>query len=198
MNIVHAYNENGIYFLFRHILWWFNGKRFEKWLYCPNIRYIFVYNKHIYAGTTNYTMCILENQKFKSLKDLFRSTAYINHWCICLDDDGNRYDYSRITGPFTKNGYFLSEKSYPYQGTKLLYNDGFLYHFSFLKNGINEKFDIQNNQWSLFDNQRFYQIDDVHLLNKLFYILFTNGKIGIYNSKSDSWQLLDISLHSHS
>ncbi len=53
MNLINAYNENGIYFLFDSILWWFNGKRIEKWFYCPDIIGILIYDNQLYGSKEN-------------------------------------------------------------------------------------------------------------------------------------------------
>ncbi len=201
MNLINAYNENGIYFLFSHTLWWFNGKRIEKWCYCPDISRIFVDDGNLYARTEPYReVFILENQSFKYcgiLEDIFDiEDEHINPWYICFDDDDNLYTYARGE-PFQKNGNPLPRKKYYYNGNKLLYYDGFLYYFSFdFKGQNNEKFDIKTNQWSFFNDQLIYEnwISDIYLLNNIFYTLFGNGKIGTYNPKTDTWQKIDISL----
>ncbi len=191
MNIISAYNENGIYFLFRGVLWWFNGKRIEKWCYCPDITRIFAHNGKLYGIYNNLNKFILKNQQFKyycgSQQKIFGIETYGNPFRICFDDDNNLFEYS--LGGFRKNGTCLTNKSRVH-GFKLLHYDGFLYYFNRYNNGINEKFDIQKNQWSSFNHQTINEIDDVYLLNDLFYILFKDGKIGTYNSKTDTWQLL--------
>ncbi len=212
MNLIHAYNENGIYFLFDSILWWFNGKRIEKWCHCPDIVKIFVYDGKLYGLITDHgklhgfvtdhfvfqKVFVLENQQFNyhmSMKEIFKiAYDYINPYCVCLDDNGNKYT-STNNDTLRKNGKPLPNKTHKDYGFKLLYYDGFLYFFTCFKDGINEKFDIKTNQWSLFSSQELSEIHDIYLLNKLFYILFRNGKIGTYNSKTDTWQLLSISLH---
>ncbi len=115
-------------------------------------------------------------------------------WTSCLDNDGNLYKFSTTLLNFKKNDNQLPNKQYPDHGNELLYYDGFLYFFEWDQNGINEKFHIEKNQWSLFSNQAFDDIDEIYLLNNLFYILYENGKIGKYNPKTDIWQLLDIRL----
>ncbi len=75
MNLINAYNENGIYFLFRDVLWWFNGKRIEKWCYDPNIFDIFIYNNKLYGLNVHDEVFILNNQQFKycgSLKEILK------------------------------------------------------------------------------------------------------------------------------
>ncbi len=191
MNIINAYNENGIYFLFDSTLWWFNGKRFENWCYCPHIRYLFVYNSKLYGKATCNKIHILENQQFKyhgSMEDIIKTKNYVNPWSICLDDNHNFYFYSRKFGTF-KNGEPLPNKTHPFAGLKLFYYDGFLYHFGCGGgDDANEKFDLQKKQWSVFATyQVICNINDIYLLNDLFYILFTNGKIETYNPKTNMW-----------
>ncbi len=187
INLINAYNENGIYFLYDSILWWFNGKRFEKWRYCYNISKIFIYNNKLYAravnnGSQNY---ILENQQFKLIPEIFPN-------CSCLDDNNVVYSYERHH--LFRNGKRLPNKMNDAYGFKLLHHEGFLYFFSSLMNGINEKFNIETNEWTFISNQIIYTISDMCLLNNIFYILFDNGMIGTYNSKSDTWHLLNLSL----
>ncbi len=195
MNIINAYNENGIYFLFDSILWWFNGKRCENWCYCPHIHHqIFVYNNNLYGEVTFDKVHILENRQFKNcklMKEIFKTEHYVNPFAICLDNNHNFYFYSQMHGTLQKNGKLLPNRVFPHSGLKLLYYDGFLYHFSF--SFKNEKFDIQKNQWSLFSNT-IYSIMDIYLLNDLFYTLFRNGKIGTYNPRTNVWKILHISL----
>ncbi len=204
MNIIYAYNENGIYFLFNDRLWWFNGKRFEKWCYRQHTYdKIFAHDGKLYAISRNNFLYILENNKFKyhcgSLETLFKIQEYfMNPWRICFANDKNVYHYLNNHGPFKKNDHLLPEKKYYNMGHKLSYFDNSLYYFSFEQNGKNETFNIKTNQWALFNSQTIHGISDVNLLNELFYVLFRNGKIGTYNSKSDSWQLLAISLHCQS
>ncbi len=197
MKLIYAYNENGIYFLFRGTLWWFNGKRVEKWCCCPYFHEIFVYDNKLYGIKWN-NIYIFENKIFQYsyalLQTLFKTRDdYIHPSRICFNAQ-NYYNYSDLGGPFTRNGKPLPNKNNSNFGFKLLYYDGFLYFFSGHKNGINEKFDIQKNQWSLFSNQAIETINDINLMNELFYILFQNGKIGTYNSKTDTWHLLNITL----
>ncbi len=201
MNLIHAYNEHGIYFLFNSILWWFNGKRIEKWCYCPNILKIFVYDSNLYARNEwcFRNVLVLENQRFQyfgTLDGIFDIEGEtINPWTICLDDDNNLYNYSS-PGTFQKNGHPLPKRKYRFFGMKLLYYDGFLYFFSFDCNGINEKFDIKTNKWSFFSHQLICNnwIVDIYSFNNIFYTLFENGKIGTYNPKTDTWQLSPMKL----
>ncbi len=193
INLIHAYNENGIYFLFVSILWWFNGKRIEKWCYCPDFNRIFVNNGKLYGTSENYKTYILENKHFKSsglLQEVFKiKDKHIDPWSICFNNESM---YSITTLRFKKDRTILPIKRFPGYGFKLLYYDGFLYHFSAIWDGQNEKFNIKTNEWSFFKSQEISLIDDIYLLNNIFYALFENGKIGTYNPQTDTWTLLDI------
>ncbi len=51
---------------------------------------------------------------------------------------------------------------------------GFYIFFCVSLNGINEKFDIKTNQWSLFNSQTINYIEDVYLFKK-FILYFIYG-----------------------
>ncbi len=129
MNLIYAYNEHGIYFEFNSILWWFNGKRFEKWCRCQDVFRICVYGGKIYGHNACekktepllHKMYILENQQFRQFELMKTSNPYY----ICLDDNGNKYTYRN--GKLSKNGKSFPNTTHGVYGFKLLYYDGFLY-----------------------------------------------------------------------
>jgi len=194
--LISNYNEFGIYFLFNEHLWWFNGKRIEKWCSMDS-SLIFSIKNNIYTKN-ECTLYYLKNKKFElspqSLETIYKTSSYINPSRVYLDDDNNFYNYSHAF--FCKNGRSLPNKVYDQHGFKLLHYNGFLFFFTSDVYGINEKFNLKTSEWSIFKHHNYKTgLQDVSLLNGLFYILFNNGQIGTYNSKVDSWQLLDIRFH---
>ena len=178
LSIVNKYNENGIYFLFHGFIWWFNGKRKEKWCH-SEAEEIYFYQGKLYDISDFFTTL---NQILNIKYEQFSR--------VCYDQNGYFYGEGLLCpfGKCKKNGRvtILPQKVWLQSGFKMLYYDNFVYYFS---NEHNEKFDIQKDIWFDFKNNiNYWGISDVGLLNGLFYVLYENGKISIYNPKLNSWQ----------
>ncbi len=183
LKIIDDYNEVGIYFVFDGKLWWFNGKRSEKW--CTSYsNQIYLYNNNVYGIDSGGSIThILKDNKFKPYKQAWQSIMdlgmyHIHPFHLYIDKNKTIYNYSTVS--FRKNDNLLKYKVHGTHAVKLLHYDGFLYYFSGHKEGINEKFDLKTEQWSSF-NYPGETILDVNLYDGLFYFLFEDGTINTYN-----------------
>ncbi len=193
LKVIDDYNEVGIYFVFDGKLWWFNGKRSEKWCHSYPDK-IYLYNNNVYGIDSGGSIThILKNNKFEPCKQAWWSIMnlgmyenHINPFHSYIDKNKTIYNYSTMS--FRKNDKRLMDKRYVLGGFKLLHYDGFLYYFSSHKYGINEKFDLKTEEWLSFYHPS-KTILDVNLYGGLFYILFEDGTIGTYNPVNDKFKL---------
>ncbi len=81
--------------------------------YGPNLHSIFVFENKLYARAKNFGLYILENQKFKYIKEI----GYDMNPYTFMDDDGNVYNYGNEYS-FEKNGNQLPLKINKYSGFK--------------------------------------------------------------------------------
>jgi len=197
LKLINNYNENGIYFAYNKNIWWFNGKRLERWLSVVNGEAILSDRSNVYVIDDNAISYVLKDRKFeknyKSVAELFNLDDVYFCFRICCVN-GMLYDFSDGLS-FYRNGMRMPLKKHHSYGARLLHYNGFLYFFTLYANGENEKFNLKTLEWSSFSHHRYYlTMQAVYLLNDLFYILFRNGKIGTYNPQTDNWHLLDIKI----
>ena len=81
---------------------------------------------------------------------------------------------------------FMRQKKYPQFGRDLLFYNGFIYSFS---DTIGEKYEIKTNAWSIiYEWVSAKQISRVTLFNSLFYLIYNNSEIEIYNPLTYTWK----------
>ncbi len=182
IKLIDNYNEHDKGFFFQNKLhneveydvYWFNGKRYEKWCKTPRAnwdQFVFVNG---YLQTTN---CIYKNLIWK------KSTFTIKKKVLVLSK------FYLLNGPFIEELqqlFGIPEKFAPHSGCCFEVCNDILYVFS---TSYSEKYDFKTKRWSAFTNYNIYINSISHLLDGLIYFTFPHEqRIAIYNPISDSWQ----------
>ncbi len=212
--IIEAYNENGEYFIFAGIIYWFDGKRIEEWClsdhlygdygnrgYCRNFVFIGCNFENLLTKTSLRWRIKTNQWKHMHLPPLEIEQpriCYQNKWVYYSYNNKHHFNVYSVEGCTelypVESCTELPQKQYCYYGFKMIILDSFIYYFSNRKNGYNEKFNIINNEWTLIATNPNY-IENIILFRKIIYIIFINGEISIYNPNSDVFLKTILNLH---
>lgn len=188
-DVIKRYNEIGIYFSVNGYLWWCNGKRLEKWCSCNGNR-VTMKNRDV-CVYFDFKYWILNGTRFKLLHDLpnLKNTHTVK---IGNDEYFYTYFYHHQFSVAT-NGHkkVLPTKKNPSRSSFLMHNKDHLYYFD---NITNEKYNIKTQEWTNFSipfsiDASLFTIHDIHILDNVFYICYSNGKIDKYDPHTDTWKL---------
>ncbi len=176
MKLIDNYNEHnkGFFFQCHDDVYWFNGKRYEKWcktLCCNSNQFVFV------NGCLQTWDCLYKNSIWQKSTFTIKKTVMVFAKIYLL----NGFFFEELKEIFNIPGKFS-----PYSGFSFEVYDDTLYVFS---SSYSEKYDFKTKVWSAFTNYNISINSHSHLLNGLIYFTFPNeSRIAIYNPISDSWQ----------
>ncbi len=170
MRLIDNYNEHdkGFFFQLHDNVYWFNGKRYEK--YCKPPKWLY---GMISADIDVYLSLTKKRLKWK------KQIVNILNKEYCVWHMPELFTIFRIPkGIFSFNGRFQE-----------VYNNNTLFLFS---NSHNQKYDFQSETWCEFANLNLGFIDRFYLLDGLFYFIHHKGTMFIYNPNLNSWQTIDL------
>ncbi len=185
LELIHKYNENGIFIHDCSNVYWFNGKRLEWWLTCFGIEQVKTFNKHVYIYYhrnkiriyKNCKICALLIQPFeKNYKKIFHG-----HYSMILE---YQYNYLVFDG-FQPSNYTHKDRSL----TPFFFNNRF---YIFDNESRSEYYDIFENKWNAIALENylgyFLKYKGVYFFNNLFYIITSDYFICIYDPMTDIWK----------
>lgn len=196
--LINKYNENGFFVLAPNLkdIYWTNGKQFQLWYTSLLLIMKILYTQYrlFMVDRQNYHLFEIKNNKMKKCENIgfnwMRSSQLIfdyrwgsNQIVRC---NFECYDFQFF--PFRKtndliNYIEVSKKQYMDDRAFLKCHGLHLYYFGRNKH---EKFDTLTSKWSTFTSEN-KSIFTVCLWNHLFYVIYYDHLISIYNPVTDTW-----------
>ncbi len=111
--------------------------------------------------------CLSYNCSLTDCCELFER-KYLKEDRKCVENTGAIYDYTQY-------------------GAYLCVVGSFVYNFSSLSYGINEKYDINKQEWSIIGSN-LIGVNEIFLLRNMIYMLSEDNRIFIFDVESNIWQ----------